>query len=108
MPSAVLMDLEPGTMDSERGAQGGRLVRLPAGRRNRLLDRHKLVENSNEVMATDTEALYDICFRTLDLSHLRSVAMSGIACCLCKLPWRQLQGQRQVPGTTCVAVAQVL
>ena len=72
---------------------------LPAGRRHRLLDGHKLVKNANEVMVIDTKALYDIWFRTLDLNHLRSVEISGIACCLRKLlPWRQLQDQRQVLG----------
>jgi tubulin beta len=49
-----------------------------------------LVENADEVMCIDNEALYDICFRTLklttptygDLNHLVSVVMSGITCCL--------------------------
>ena len=49
-----------------------------------------LVENADEVMVLDNEALYDICFRTLklttptygDLNHLVSAAMSGITCCL--------------------------
>jgi len=48
------------------------------------------VENADEVMVIDNEALYDICFRTLklsnpsygDLNHLVSVAMSGTTCCL--------------------------
>jgi tubulin beta len=51
---------------------------------------HQLVENSDEVMVLDNEALYDICFRTLklenptygDLNHLVSAAMSGTTCCL--------------------------
>merc|ERR1711902_291747 len=51
---------------------------------------HQLVENADEVMVIDNEALYDICFRTLklttptygDLNHLVSAAMSGITCCL--------------------------
>jgi len=49
-----------------------------------------LVENSDETMIIDNEALYDICFRTLklttptygDLNHLVSACMSGITCCL--------------------------
>merc|ERR1712134_140102 len=51
---------------------------------------HQLVENADEVMVLDNEALYDICFRTLklttptygDLNHLVSAAMSGVTCCL--------------------------
>merc|ERR1712113_814838 len=51
---------------------------------------HQLVENADEVMVIDNEALYDICFRTLklttptygDLNHLVSAAMSGVTCCL--------------------------
>jgi len=57
---------------------------------NATLSVHQLVENADEVMALDNEALYDICFRTLklttptygDLNHLVSAAMSGITCCL--------------------------
>ena len=48
------------------------------------------MENSDEVMVVDNEALYDICFRTLklvtptygDLNHLVSAGMSGVTCCL--------------------------
>merc|ERR1719299_264701 len=51
---------------------------------------HQLVENADEVMVLDNEALYDICFRTLklttptygDLNHLVSAAMSGSTSCL--------------------------
>jgi len=57
---------------------------------NAILSVHQLVENSDEVMVLDNEALYDICFRTLrlenptygDLNHLVSAAMSGTTCCL--------------------------
>ncbi|KAJ3831219.1 Tubulin/FtsZ, GTPase domain-containing protein, partial [Lentinula raphanica] len=50
----------------------------------------QLVENSEETFYTDTEALYDVCFRTLklstptsgDLNHLVSLALSGITTCL--------------------------
>merc|ERR1712228_827090 len=51
---------------------------------------HQLVENADDVMCIDNEALYDICFRTLklttptygDLNHLVSAALSGVTCCL--------------------------
>jgi len=57
---------------------------------NATLSVHQLVENADEVMVIDNEALYDICFRTLklttpsygDLNQLVSAAMSGITCCL--------------------------
>merc|ERR1712048_1004268 len=57
---------------------------------NATLSVHQLVENADEVMVIDNEALYDICFRTLklttptygDLNHLVSAAVSGITCCL--------------------------
>jgi len=57
---------------------------------NCTLSVHQLVENADEVMCIDNEALYDICFRTLrlsqptygDLNKLVSTVMSGITCCL--------------------------
>merc|ERR1711988_1789313 len=57
---------------------------------NAVLSFHQLVENADEVMVLDNEALYDICFRTLkpttptygDLNHLVSAAMSGATSCL--------------------------
>jgi len=57
---------------------------------NATLSVHQLVENADEVMCIDNEALYEICFRTLklnnptygDLNHLVSVVMSGITCSL--------------------------
>jgi len=57
---------------------------------NATLSVNQLVENADEVMVIDNEALYDICFRTLklttpsysDLNHLVSTSMSGITCCL--------------------------
>jgi len=57
---------------------------------NATLSVHQLVENADEVMCIDNEALYDICFKTLklttptygDLNALVSVVMSGITCCL--------------------------
>jgi len=55
---------------------------------NATLSVHQLVENADEVMVLDNEALYDICFRTLklttptygDLNHLVCAAMSGCTC----------------------------
>jgi tubulin beta len=49
-----------------------------------------LIENTDQTIILDNEALYDICFRTLkltqptfgDLNHLISAAMSGITCSL--------------------------
>ncbi|KAG6774726.1 hypothetical protein POTOM_022092 [Populus tomentosa] len=57
---------------------------------NATLSVHQLVENADECMVLDNEALYDICFRTLklstpsfgDLNHLISETMSGVTCCL--------------------------
>ena len=57
---------------------------------NATLSIHQLVENADEVMVLDNEALYDICFRTLklttptfgDLNHLVAAVMSGCTACL--------------------------
>merc|ERR1712110_963235 len=57
---------------------------------NAVLSFHQLVENADECMLLDNEALYDICFRTLklttptygDLNHLVSASLSGVTCCL--------------------------
>jgi len=57
---------------------------------NATLSVHQLVENADEVMVLDNEALYDICFRTLklttptygDLNHLVAAVMSGVTTCL--------------------------
>eukprot|EP01083_Nonionella_stella_P104773 300703_1 len=62
---------------------------------NATLSVNQLVENADEVMVIDNEALYDICFRTLklttptygDLNNLVSAAISGITCCL-RFPWQ--------------------
>ncbi|XVF40939.1 hypothetical protein PTKIN_Ptkin01aG0241000 [Pterospermum kingtungense] len=53
---------------------------------NATLSVHQLVENAEECMVLDNEALYDICFHTLklttssfgDLNHL--ISMSGVTC----------------------------
>merc|ERR1711959_27016 len=50
----------------------------------------QLVENSDESVLIDNEALYDICFRTLklttptygDLNHLVAAVMSGVTTCI--------------------------
>jgi len=57
---------------------------------NATLSVHQLLENTDQCMVIDNEALYDICFRTLkltnptygDLNHLVSASMSGLTCCL--------------------------
>merc|ERR1719472_770976 len=57
---------------------------------NATLSVHQLVENADEVMCLDNEALYDICFRTLklttptygDLNHLVCAAISGVTTCI--------------------------
>ncbi|KAE8654046.1 Tubulin beta-1 chain [Hibiscus syriacus] len=57
---------------------------------NSTLSVHQLVENADECMVLDNEALYVICFRTLkltnpsfgDLNHLISSTMSGVTCSL--------------------------
>ena len=57
---------------------------------NATLAFHQLIENTDQCVLLDNEALYDICFRTLkltkptfgDLNHLISAAMSGVTCSL--------------------------
>jgi tubulin beta len=57
---------------------------------NTLLSIHQLIENADEVVVLDNEALYDICFRLLkkpsptfdDLNNLVGHAMSGITSCV--------------------------
>ncbi|RZC77726.1 hypothetical protein C5167_002125 [Papaver somniferum] len=102
VPRAVLMDLEPGTMDSFQvchslggGTGSGMGTLLISKIREEYPDRmmltfsvfpspkvsdtvvepynatlsvHQLVENADECMVLDNEALYDICFRTLKLT----------------------------------------
>merc|ERR1712132_27121 len=54
---------------------------------NATLSVHQLVENADECMCLDNEALYDICLRTLklttptygDLNHLCSACMSPVS-----------------------------
>merc|ERR1711954_83517 len=145
VPRAILVDLEPGTMDSVRSGPYGQIFRPDnfvfgqTGAGNNwakghytegaeLIDSvldvvrkesescdclqgfqvcHSLgggtgsgmgtlliskirVENPDECMVLDNEALYDICFRTLklttptfgDLNHLVSLTMSGVTTCL--------------------------
>jgi len=57
---------------------------------NTLLSIHQLIENADEVVVLDNEALYDICFRLLslptptfkDLNNLVGNGMSGITSCI--------------------------
>jgi len=57
---------------------------------NATLSIHQLIENSEEVVVLDNEALFDICFKTLklttpnygELNHLVSTCMTGVTCCL--------------------------
>jgi tubulin beta len=57
---------------------------------NGILSIQQLIENADEVVVLDNEALYDICFRELgekgptfrELNHLVASSMSGITCCL--------------------------
>ena len=76
---------------------------------NATLTVHQLIENVDQVMVIDNEALYDICFRTLkltnptygDLNHLVSATMSGITACLRKLAVNMIPFPRlhfYVPG----------
>ncbi len=75
---------------------------------NTTLSVHQLVENSDETMCVDNEALYDICFRTLklttptfgDLNHLVSIVMSGVTCCL-RFPVSSTPTCASSPSTSC-------
>jgi len=57
---------------------------------NATLSVHQLVENADEVICIDNEALYQICFNTLklasptyaELNHLVTNVMSGVSCSL--------------------------
>lgn len=57
---------------------------------NAILGLHHLLDNGNQTLIIDNEALYDICFKTLklnnptygDLNHLVSATMSGTTTCL--------------------------
>lgn len=57
---------------------------------NATLSVHQLVENADECMVLDNEALFNICQKMLkltkpsfgDLNHLVSAVMSGVTCCL--------------------------
>ncbi|KAK9041437.1 hypothetical protein V6N11_016539 [Hibiscus sabdariffa] len=77
---------------------------------NATLSVHQLVENADECMVLDNEALYDICFRTLklttpsfgDLNHLISATMSGVTCCLRRkafLHWYTGEGMDEMEFT---------
>lgn len=80
---------------------------------NATLSVHQLVENADECMVLDNEALYDICFRTLklttptfgDLNHLISAVMSGITCCL-RFPGQRLP-YSLLPQWNCLQAVQL-
>ena len=75
---------------------------------NATLSVHQLVENADECMILDNEALYDICFRTLklttptfgDLNHLISAVMSGVTCCL-RFPGAHARQHPSRVGSAC-------
>ena len=81
---------------------------------NATLSVHQLVENADECMVLDNEALYDICFRTLklttptfgDLNHLISAVMSGVTCCL-RFPGAHARRGTLNPETSFWATLQV-
>ena len=52
---------------------------------NATLSVHQLVENADECMVLDNEALYDICFRTLKLTtpSCKSILVLKLALCVC-------------------------
>ena len=82
---------------------------------NATLSVHQLVENADECMVLDNEALYDICFRTLklttptfgDLNHLISAVMSGVTCCL-RFPGAHCKARLRLAATpVCLALTEV-
>merc|ERR1719151_182008 len=90
-PSIFNKDVAPEQRDIDVDVYLHRIGRCGRFARNGFaftLSVHQLVENADEVMVIDNEALYDICFRTLkltpptygDLNHLFSAGMSGITC----------------------------
>ncbi|KAF9592144.1 hypothetical protein IFM89_012573 [Coptis chinensis] len=50
---------------------------------NATLSVHQLVENADECMVLDNEALYDICFRTLKLTTPSCISLSGLSLSVC-------------------------
>merc|ERR1712226_1365828 len=75
---------------------------------NCVLSVHQLVENSDESLLIDNEALYDICFRTLklttptfgDLNHLVAAVMSATTCCLLDVVRKEAEGCDCLQGFT--------
>jgi tubulin beta len=75
----------------------------------------QLVENTDATYCIDNEALYDICFRTLnlttptydDLNHLMSLAMSGTTTCL-RYPGHALTQQMFDAKNMMAAASQLL
>merc|ERR1712071_471396 len=86
VPRAVLVDLEPGTMDSVRSGPFGQIFRPD----NFVFGQSGAGNNWAKGHYTEGAELVDICFRTLklttptygDLNHLVSATMSGVTTCL--------------------------
>jgi tubulin beta len=61
---------------------------------NATLSVHQLVENADECMVLDNEALYDICFRTLKLAtpscKLLSYLWSPLFCCTTEIIYAEV------------------
>ncbi|AQK63997.1 Tubulin beta-4 chain [Zea mays] len=89
-PSLTSCARRPRTATASKGSKYPKVSDTVVEPYNATLSVHQLVENADECMVLDNEALYDICFRTLkltnpsfgDLNHLISATMSGVTCCL--------------------------
>ncbi|ONK62010.1 uncharacterized protein A4U43_C08F35870 [Asparagus officinalis] len=91
VPRAVLMDLEPGTMDSIRSGPYGQIFRPDnfvfgqSGAGNNWAKGHytegaELIDSVLDVVRKEAENCD--CLQVGDLNHLISATMSGVTCCL--------------------------
>ncbi|EMS63710.1 Tubulin beta-2 chain [Triticum urartu] len=91
VPRAVLMDLEPGTMDSVRTGPYGQIFRPDnfvfgqSGAGNNWAKGHytegaELIDSVLDVVRKEAENCD--CLQVGDLNHLISATMSGVTCCL--------------------------
>ncbi|EMS47662.1 Tubulin beta-2 chain [Triticum urartu] len=91
VPRAVLMDLEPGTMDSLRSGPYGQIFRPDnfvfgqSGAGNNWAKGHytegaELIDSVLDVVRKEAENCD--CLQVGDLNHLISATMSGVTCCL--------------------------
>ncbi|KAH7549402.1 hypothetical protein JRO89_XS13G0025900 [Xanthoceras sorbifolium] len=91
VPRAVLMDLEPGTMDSVRTGPYGQIFRPDnfvfgqSGAGNNWAKGHytegaELIDSVLDVVRKEVE--HCDCMQVGDLNHLISATMSGVTCCL--------------------------